>query len=199
MPVCDGCGTRADDDHVRRRIARLELATKFRPVHIKVLLLDGAPPSRIEDYFYSLTKDRSVRSLASRMFFGELAKAAGVSVGMDFKEEKALTEFQRRGFFLAHAVECPFEDIPDPAGTLRRLAPTVMKRVQNSYKPGYVIPISQPTQELVRLFGLIGWGDRLVLDQGGPFVDPYLGDPQHQTEFGTALGERLKKAIAYLP
>lgn len=199
MPVCDGCGSRVDDDHLARRVQRLELATRYRPVHIKILLLDGAPPFRLEDYFYCAAKDRSERSLASRMYFDELAKAAGLDSGPNLIEEKTLAEFQRRGFFLTYAVECPFEDQADPAGALRRLAPTVMKRVQTSYKPNFVIPISTPTQELIRLFGLIGWGDRLVLDNGAPFVDPYLGDPQRQKQSGSALGERLKKAISYLP
>jgi hypothetical protein len=199
MPVCDGCGSRVEEDHLARRVERLEMATRYRPVHIKILLLDGAPPFRMEDYFYRAAKDRSERLLASRMYFDELVKAAGLDSSPNLNEEKTLAEFQRRGFFLTYAVECPFEDQSDPAGALRRLAPTVMKRVQTSYKPNFVIPISTPTQELIRLFGLIGWGDRLVLDNGGPFVDPYLGDPKRQKEFGSMLGERLKKAISYLP
>lgn len=199
MPVCDGCGSRTDEDHVRRRVERLELATRYRPVRIKVLLLDGAPPPRIEDYFYQATKDRSVRSIASRAYFDELLKTAGVVTGKEIQEEPALADFQRRGFFLAYAVECPFEDQPDPQGALRRLAPTVLKRVQNSYLPAYVVPLSPPTQELIRLFGLVGWGDRLVLNNGAPFSDPYLGDPKRQAQAGTAYGERIKKLLAVLP
>ena len=199
MPVCDGCGTRADDSHIRRRIERLELATRYRPVHIRVLFLDGAPPIRLEDYFYFAAKDRSVRSAASRMQFNELAKCARSDTQGEVNEEQALIDFQRRGLFLTYAVECPFEDQDDPQGALRRLAPTVMKRVQNSYIPTYIIPISQVTQELIRLFGLIGWGDRLVLNKGGPWVDPYLGDPQRQAEFGTAYGERIKSLLSQLP
>jgi hypothetical protein len=52
---------------------------------------------------------------------------------------------------------------------------------------------------LVRIFGLIGWGDRLVLDQGGPFIDPFIGDPQSQAEFGTSLGDRLLRAFSQMP
>jgi hypothetical protein len=199
MPVCDGCGARADDAHVRRRIERLELATRYRPVHIKVLLLDGAPPARMEDYFYQAVKDRSLRSLASRIYFDELLKCAGVTAGVGVQEEPALADFQRRGFFLTYAVECPFEDLPDPQGAIRRLAPTVLKRVQTSYQPSYVVPLSPPTQELIRLFGLVGWGDRLVLNNGAPFSDPYLGDPKRQAEAGTAFGDRIKKILAVLP
>jgi hypothetical protein len=199
MPVCDACGARTDEEHVRRRVARLELATRYRPVHIKVLFLDGAPPARLEDYFYQAAKDRSVRSASSRMYFDELAKCAGIPVGPDLREESALTDFQRKGYFLSSAVECPFEELPDPQGAIRRLAPTVMKRVQSSYNPSYVVPISPPTQELIRLFGLVGWGDRLILNNGAPFSDPYLGDPKRQAAAGTAFGERIKKLLAGLP
>jgi hypothetical protein len=198
MPVCDACGTRTDEDHIRRRVERLEFATRYRPVHIKVLLLDGAPPARLEDYFYQAAKDRSVRSASSRMYFDELVKSAGISVGPDLREESALKDFQGRGFFLTSAVECPFEDQPDPQGALRRLAPTVMKRVQTSYNPAYIVPLSPPTQELIRLFGLVGWGDRMVLNNGAPFSDPYLGDPKRQAQAGTAFGERIKKLLAAL-
>lgn len=199
MPVCDGCGARTDEAHVRRRVERLELATRYRPVHIKVLMLDGAPPVRLEDYFYQAAKNRSDRSVASRMYFDELCKCAGIAVGPDLREEPALADFQRRGFFLASAVECPFEDQPDPQGALRRLAPTVLKRVQTSYIPSYVVPISPPTQELIRLFGLVGWGDRLILNNGSPFSDPYLGDPKRQAAAGSAFGERIKNLVAGLP
>jgi hypothetical protein len=199
MPVCDACGARTDEDHVRRRVQRLELATRYRPVHIKILLLDGAPPARLEDFFYQAAKDRSTRSLASRMYFDELVKCAGISAGPDLREETALTDFQRRGFFLTSAVECPFEDQSDPGGALRRLAPTVMKRVQTSYNPSYVVPLSPPTRDLIRLFGLVGWGDRLVLNNGAPFSDPYLGDPKRQAEAGTAFGGRIKRLLAGLP
>jgi hypothetical protein len=95
-------------------------------------------------------------------------------------------------------VECPFENEGELHAALRRLAPTALKRVQYSLKPSYVVPLGTATKELIRLFGLIGWGDHLVLDNAGPFVDPYLGDPQKQMQFKTAFGERISKALAAL-
>ncbi len=114
-------------------------------------------------------------------------------------EEGILTEFRRKGYFLTYAVECPFDNEGELHAALRRLAPTALKRVQYSIKPSYVVPISTPTKELIHLFGLIGWGDRLVLDGAGPFVDPYLGDSRKQAQFGTAFGDRISKALAVLP
>src|ERR1700685_3227105 len=98
MPVCDSCGARVDDAHIRQRIERLELATRFRPVHISVLLIDAAPPARFEDYFYRATSEPSERSPESRAYFDELARTAGVGQVPVVSEEAALTEFQRRGF-----------------------------------------------------------------------------------------------------
>jgi hypothetical protein len=196
MPDCDGCGSPVDESHIRRRIERLELATRFRPIHIQVLLVDAAPPARVEDYFYRAASDRGVRSLASRMFFDELAKCAGHPAGTDVNEEIVLADFQRRGFFLAYAVECPLEEVAEPEGAVNRLGPTVVRRIQSSYKPKFVAPLGQPMAELIPLLELSGLSDRLVLSGGGPFVDPFLGDPQNQAEFSTALGDRLTAALS---
>ncbi len=198
MAICDGCGMQADDAHIRQRIERLELATRFRPIHIHVLLIDAVPPTRPQDYFYRAAAKRNERSVASRMYFEEIAKCAGFSPGTEINEEAALAEFQRRGFFLAHAVECPVRTPQELSTALDRLGPTVVKRVETSYKPKYVMPISQPMERLVPLFQLSRWGERLVLNDGGPFVDPFLGDPQNQAEFETALGDRLTRALARL-
>jgi hypothetical protein len=199
LPVCEGCGTRTDDAHIARRATRLDLASRMRPARIRVLLLDGAPPAPIEDYFYRPALNPADRSLGARRYFEELMKAAGVPVAVGSQETTLLAEFQLRGFFLTYAVECPFEEQDDPKGALRRLAPTVMKRVQSVYDPAYMVPLSPPTADLIRLFGMIGWGDRLVLENGLPFTDSYVADPRRSASGGKSLGERIKTALAYLP
>ncbi|MGH9746537.1 MAG: hypothetical protein ACRD59_10575 [Candidatus Acidiferrales bacterium] len=163
------------------------------------MLLDGAPASRVEDNFYHPAQNRGDRSLFARRYFDELMKCADISVMPNSQEIALLAEFQRKGFFVTYAVDCPFEEQDDPKAALRRLAPTVLKRVQSVFDPSYVVPISQPTAELIRLFGMIGWGDRLVLENGLPFIDPYLADPKRQAAMGASLGDRIKKALAYLP
>ncbi len=199
MPVCEGCGTRTDDNHIQRRTERIELASRHRPAEIRVLFLDAAPPARAEDFFYQAAKDRATRSLSARTYFDELVKAAGVGSASSAQEDLALSDFRRRGFFLSYAVECPFDNEGELHAALRRLAPTALKRVQYSLKPNYIVPLGDPTKELIRLFGLIGWGDRLILDKTGPFVDPYLGDPKKQATFGTGFGNRIGKALEALP
>lgn len=201
MPHCDGCGLPVDDSHFHQRIARLELATRFRPVHIKYLILSDTPPGRPEDYFYRPAHPRSVRSLPSRMFFDELAVAAGMSRDAidGTPEESVLAEFQRAGFFFAHAVECPVADPARLREDLNRLAPTVLQRIRASYKPKYIALVGQAIAEIIPFLQMSEVKDRLILNGGAPFYDPFLGDPQNQTEFGTALGSRLAQALAAIP
>jgi len=171
MPVCDSCGAQVDDAHIRQRIERLELATRFRPIHISVLLIDAAPPAPFEDYFYRATNDRTERSPESREYFDALVKCAGASAGTEMKEDAALAEFQRHGFFLIGAVECTLEGHSDPAKAIERTAPGILRRVNVSYKPKSVALLSPLTQNLVPLFQTNGWGARLILDDGKPFGD----------------------------
>ncbi len=195
MPLCDGCGAQVDEAHIRRRIERLELATRYRPIHIQVLVLDAAPPSAPEDYFYRAASSVP-RSSESQNFFDEITKCIGSSRDKSLTEDSALAEFQRRGFYLAYAVECPVESPEQLAANITRLVPTVLLRVNASYKPKFVAPISQALRPLIPLFQSNSWGGRLLLHHGEPFHDPFPGDPQRQAEHGTALGDRLSKALA---
>jgi hypothetical protein len=195
MLVCDGCGAHSDDAHIRARIERLELATRYRPIHIQVLLIDAAPPARPEDYFYRAAADRSVRSVASRVYFDEMAKCAGFISDPLIQEEAVLVEFQRRGLFLVYALECPVSATGELEAAVRQFAPTVLLRVRTSYKPKHIALLSNATRELAPLLKEGGWNDRLILDGGGPFSDPFLADPPAQAEFATAFGDRLAKAV----
>jgi hypothetical protein len=182
MPVCDGCCARVDDAHIRQRIERLELATRFRPLHISVLLIDAAPPARFEDYFYRAGAERSS---ASRAYFDALVGCAGVAPGSHtgMNEQAALAEFQRRGLFLIGAIECALENHPDPAQAIERAASAILRRVNVSYKPKSIALLSPRTQPLVQMFQENGWASRLILNEGDPFADP-------------PVDERLAKALA---
>src|ERR1700734_102518 len=98
MILCDSCGRPADPQHVRERIERLELATRFRPVHIRVLLIDSTPPLRPDDYFYRATKEGTVRYEAASAYFERLVNCAGSQQASGMaNQEAALAEFQRQG------------------------------------------------------------------------------------------------------
>lgn len=131
------------------------------------------------------------------MYFDELGVSSGIPrdalATMD--EAAILAEFQRRGFFLAHIVECPVADAVALREAVNRLAPTVLRRLEGSYKPKFVAPIGLPTAEIIPFLQMSGWHDRLILAKDGPFEDPFLGDPQNQAEFGTYLGDILARSI----
>jgi hypothetical protein len=189
MPVCDGCGARVDDTHIRARIERLEMATRYRPIHIQVLLLDVAPPARAEDFFYRPAGDRPERSPAARAYFDGLLACADENPARFLRETDALAEFQRRGLFLTNVVECSIES--DLHAALNRCAPSLLKRLQFSYKPKYVAPISTTLKGLLPLLGDGGWADRLILDRGAPFDLRSRG-----ANFAAAVNGKLTKTVS---
>lgn len=171
MPICDGCGCDVDAQHIRHRIERLELATRFRPIHIQVLLIDGAPPARTEHYFYQTPGDGAGRSAAWAKYHNDLFQCADVASGSGQQGESLLSDFQRRGFFLAHAVECPVDN-SKLENAVRGSSGTIAKRVQYSYRPKNIALLSDSTQALVGVLKESGWSDRLILDEGRPFAGP---------------------------
>ena len=171
MPICDGCGCDVDAQHIRHRIERLELATRFRPVHIQVLLIDGAPPARKEDYFYQASPDGAGRSATWTQYHNDLFQCADVASSSSQQSEFLLADFQHHGFFLAHAVECPVDN-GKLENAVRGLSGTIAKRVQYSYRPKNIALLSGSTQALVCVLKESGWSDRLILDEGRPFAGP---------------------------
>lgn len=137
---CDGCTREATAEHLRRRIARLEWASRFRPVHISTLILLPAPPHAPEDYFYSPHK--SSAASAGRALREDLLTACGIDASGE-EWEAALRRFQHGGFFVAEAVECPVEAEDDFDALLSRLMPTLVRRVRYSYRPKSVLLLSK--------------------------------------------------------
>ncbi len=194
MRVCDGCGAQADDGHIRRRIERLELATRFRPIHIQVLLIDAAPPARAEDYFYHVA-NREGRSAASRDYFDEIAKCSGLTISPEMNEESTLAEFQHRGFYLAHVRECPAERTDEWDGALGRLGTVMIRRVEKSYKPKYIVLLSASLGKLIPQFEQSEMRDRLILNQGKPFLSPLENFATGRSVPAVSLSGQLKAAL----
>jgi hypothetical protein len=94
---------------------RLELATRFRPIHIQMLFVALEPMPRAEDDFY--------RPPESLDFFDSFLSALNISPDaeglggrLETAETKAQTgsngaamlfDFQRRGYYLTYLSECP--------------------------------------------------------------------------------------------
>jgi hypothetical protein len=146
--LCDGCGQTATGEHISRRLKRLEWTTRYRPVHIKALLLGIVSPDEEKDFFYAPTCDFSGEA-------GLLAKGAGIDV-MGKEREAVHVEFQRAGFFLTHVLECPLEPGGNGRNALPLLVaqrvPAVVARIRRSLKPKTTVLISQGLQQVAGQF-----------------------------------------------
>lgn len=200
--LCDGCGRPASAEHIAARIRRLELATRFRPVHIVLLILAEAPPPRVEDYFYYPAATRNERTGLSRVLFDELMQAAGIPLGQG--DASCLTAFQQSGLFLADSLECPVEDIvpglrdgtarADPRELCDRCGPTIVQRVRLSYKPRCITLLSTRTRHLIPHFERAGLSKQLLLYQGLPLHFPHPHNPAAQAQFRAGLADILARA-----
>ena len=161
MRVCDGCGAPADEAHIRQRIERLEMATRFRPIHIQTLFLADAPASRIEDYFYRPLSEGESRGAEAKQFFVDMMKSAGIPADVAAGEESSLAEFQRRGFYVAYAIECPVTAPEEVKQRVTRTLPTLRKRIEFSYRPKHVVPISAAVKAIAPELQRSSIGDRL--------------------------------------
>jgi len=206
--LCDGCGQPATSEHIARRLRRLELATRFRPIHIGILFMAQAPPPRLQDYFYHCGDGSAGQSPESpglaRILFESLIQGVGISQEAGKTDEACLEEFQRAGFFLADAVECPVEEIVHGRGEesgranelelALRYAPTIVKRLQFSYKPKHIVLLSTRTRHLIPILRQAGLGDQLLLYQDLPLHFPHPNDLAAQAQFRAGLAEVLSRA-----
>jgi hypothetical protein len=165
-------------------MARLELATRFRPIHINVLFVAWEPMPRPEDDFY--------RPPVSHDFFDSFLSALDITPE---DNNAKLLEFQRRGYYLAYLSECPVtpqhsansgreraqigagQETDDSAARecISRLAPTLVKRIRFNYKPKHVALLGTIMESLVEFFEHAGIGPLLIRGQGVPLTIPGRG------------------------
>ena len=164
--VCDGCGQAARAEHIAKRLERLEWTTRFRPIHISTLLLGAASPDGLDEFLYSPNGE----------FRGEAANAldvAGISI-VGKTREAIHAEFQRAGFFLTHALECPVE----PGGSreealgalLQQRVSQVVVRIRRSLKPKRVVLIAKPLNLVADRFSEAELGCPVIYDGQEPFA-----------------------------
>lgn len=178
--VCDGCGLGTTSEHIARRLRRLELATRYRPIHIQAVFLGVQSPAEEAEFLYG----------AQEGFTGE-AGALLRALRMEFSSrdrESVLSEFQRKGFFLTHVLEC----VPEGQGArvaeveaLRKRLPSVIRKIRASLRPKRVVVIApelgQVLSELQSAVASVHW----VLDDGKPFN---LSDEASVSNLTSALG-----------
>ena len=161
MILCDGCGQKADQEHIARRLKRLERMTRYRPIHVQALFLRAVSPAADAAHLYSAEGEFRGEGLALLRVLG--IDLAGKSV------EVVLTDFQRRGYLLAHVLECPDGSADGkPAAELleKRLAAT-QARVRRSLKPKQVVLLGREMDPFVQQFTKEAVGAELALSPGG--------------------------------
>jgi hypothetical protein len=174
---CDGCGLPASPDHIAARVMRLELSTKFRPVHISVLFVVLAPPARPEDDFYAPAE--------SKEFFDPFLEALEIPRSAEklpkltdphAADLARLAEFQHRGYYLAYISECPIRASEEPAeATIARLAPTLIRRIRFNYRPKHVAPLGQDLNPLIEILRGEGIAAIITSDRGLALPAPGTG------------------------
>lgn len=198
---CDGCSLPAGPDHLRRRIARLEWASRFRPIHISTLLLTLAPPAALEDFFYyprGVPADPAACALWEDLFAvsgAPLDAAVNSGFAAEGNREPQLAAFQRRGLFLASCMECPIEEFgpqSDSAALAGRVAPTLALRIRGSYRPQSVIVLGDASLTgLAEKLIAAGIDQRLIRKGGTPLGLPGPGDSAAREHFRSALSAAL--------
>jgi len=124
--ICDGCGQAADQEHIARRLKRLENMTRYRPIHVQALFLGACSPAAETEYLYSLEGEFRGEGLALLRALG--IEPAGKSV------EVILADFQRRGYLLTHVLDCPGLSVNFTALLQKRVTATAA-RIRRSLKP----------------------------------------------------------------
>ncbi len=186
---CDGCGLPASPDHIAQRLRRLELSTRFRPVHMGVLFVALAPAVRPEDDFYGPAESQEFASpFLEALEIRSSAENGGLESGAAAKGSAMLAEFQRRGYYLAYLSECPIPENEEPtASTIARLAPTLIRRIRFNYKPKYIAPLGQELIPLVDMLRAAGIGQVLTLDDGQVLPTPRTGNREWMDLFRRAV------------
>ena len=113
---CDGCGLPASPEHIAARLRRLELSTRFRPVHIGVLFVALAPRACPEDDFYGPAESKEFADpFLEALEIHSSREKAGPESDVRAAYSARLAEFRRRGYFLAYLSECPLLENEEPA------------------------------------------------------------------------------------
>jgi hypothetical protein len=162
--VCDGCGLDSSSAHIAARLERLEQATRYRPIHIQAVFLGAQSPADAQGFLYGAEEE--LRGEASALLRAVEIDIAGKPA------EAVLAEFQRKGYFITHILECAAEKENSGAiivDALKKRLPTVLRRIRTSLKPKKVVVISQELMPVLAELKSARIGGELVLDGDAPF------------------------------
>ena len=179
--LCDGCGEAATAEHIARRLKRLENMTRYRPIHVQALFLGAASPVNAGEYLYS----------AQDSFAGEgadLLRGLGIEV-TGRAVEGTLAEFQRRGYLLAHVLDCGESGATgaDRREALARRIPATLTRIRRSFKPKRIVLIGEELAGFVPQIIAANLDAALILQNGRPFEWSGIGSGILVKELTTSL------------
>ena len=158
---CDGCGQAASQEHIARRLKRLENMTRYRPIHVQALFLGATSPVDDCDHLYS----------AAETFHGEGAealRALGVEQGGRSVAE-TLASLQRMGILLTHVLDCPVADEAARREALQARLPATLARIRRSYKPKRLVVVGAELAGCVTQITGANLDAVVVLRNGQPF------------------------------
>src|ERR1700722_7421388 len=162
--LCDGCGREASSGHIARRLQRLEWTTRYRPIHIGTVLLGAYAPHDDGEFLYS--EGGAIRGEAKHVLAATNVAPAGKSW------QAVLTEFQRGGFLLTYALECPIDPGVDEAAVqalLEARRPALLARIRRSLKPKRIVLISRLLEPFLASMREADTGCPVILDDGKAF------------------------------
>lgn len=163
--TCDGCGQPASVEHFARRLQRLEWATRYRPVHMQALLISAVSPLANEDFLYWPAGEYQGEA-------AQLLDAIGI-VHRGRPADAVLTEFQKRGLYLTHVLECPMEfgvgDKVELATLLDVRFNAVCAKIRRSLKPKRLVIFSPQMRSIAHRFASADLGCTVELDNSKPF------------------------------
>jgi hypothetical protein len=148
-----------------RRLQRLEWTTRYRPVHIQALLLGGIAPEADAAFLYF--PEGNYQGEAANLLDALQISRAGKSA------DAVLTEFQRRGLFLTHVLECPLEpgvSTADAQQLLEKQLPAVMARIRRSLKPKRLVLFSRELAAVAGKFTEADLGSPVFAGHYGPWA-----------------------------
>jgi hypothetical protein len=179
---CDGCGQSASSVHLARRLQRLEWTTRYRPVHIQALLLGGIAPEADAAFLYS--PEGNYQGEAANLLDALRISRAGRSA------DAILTEFQKRGLFLTHVLECPLEPEASPSTAqqlIEKQLAAVNARIRRSLKPKRLVLFSRELAAVAGKFTEAALGSSVFTGSYGPLaLDGVLSESEME-EFRRAL------------
>jgi hypothetical protein len=180
---CDGCGREASSGHIARRLQRLEWTTRYRPVHIGTALLGAYAPPDDAEFLYA--EGGAFRGEAKHVLTATGVAPAGKSW------QAVLTEFQRGGFLLAYALECPIDPSVGEAAVkalLEARLPALLARIRRSLKPKRIVPISRLLEPVLGSLNGADTGCSVILDEGKAFALDGIGCEEAASRLRVALG-----------